>query len=61
MSKSKSAINAKPFLKQKEQKKTARKIQNTINAKVQRERELDPSYDIRQNILMARFFPELSK
>lgn len=55
MSKSKSTISAKPFVKKKESEKTGRKIKNTIDAKIAQERASygAQTYDIRQQIRSA--------
>jgi hypothetical protein len=55
MSKSVKVITAKPFNQKKESEKNGRKIKNTIDAKVNRERELygAQAYDMRKNIRQA--------
>lgn len=53
MSKSSSAIMAKPFVKKKESEKVGRKIVKTIDAKMERERQLDKQYDARRALQLA--------
>lgn len=48
MSKSIKVITAKPHNQKKESDKNWRKADKTIEAKVNRERELDPHYDLRR-------------
>ena len=55
MSKSAKSISAKPFVKEKESEKVGRKIRSTIDRKMERERQLDPQYDLRRQIMQARY------
>lgn len=61
MSKSVKTITAKPFNRIKESDKNKRKLDKTLDAKMNRERQLDSSYDLRRNLMMARLFPEFNK
>lgn len=44
---------AKPFVKKKESEKVGRKIVKTIDAKMERERQLDKQYDARRALQLA--------
>lgn len=48
MSKSVKIITAKPFNQKKESDKNHRKLGKTIDSKMNRERELNPGYDLRR-------------